>query len=268
MSKHYPKINSLFLRDENNLIMPNHFTSPEFDYLKDCKWECTEKIDGTNIHIDFTLTYQYDENGEPQSVDVDTKICGRTDKANIPAHLYARLQEIFLPTDDAKRLEYHARFNEAFATPINNTIINRQPSLTISIYGEGYGVKIQKAGGRYMKDGADFILFDVKVGEWWLKRGDCENIAKILGLQIVPLMGYYTIPEAIEIVKKGFTSTVSQDPTLEAEGFVLKTPDGLCFRNGQRIITKLKTPDFRKYHAKYGDGPVNQIPNPKYSSKQ
>ena len=42
----YQKINTLFLRDEKKVIIPSSFTCDEFEYLKDCKWECTEKIDG------------------------------------------------------------------------------------------------------------------------------------------------------------------------------------------------------------------------------
>lgn len=43
MANEYQKINTLFMRDANNIIMPDKMTCPEFDYLKDCRWECTEK---------------------------------------------------------------------------------------------------------------------------------------------------------------------------------------------------------------------------------
>lgn len=33
----------------------------------------------------------------------------------------------------------------------------------------------------------------------------------------------------------------------DAEGLVLKTTTGLLRRNGERLITKIKTVDFRKY---------------------
>ena len=32
------------------------------------------------------------------------------------------------------------------------------------------GMKIQKGGGRYIKDEVSFILFDVKIDKWWLRR--------------------------------------------------------------------------------------------------
>ena len=56
-----------------------------------------------------------------------------------------------------------------------------------------------------------------------------------------------TIPEAIEYVKKGFKSTIAENKDYDAEGLVLKTPTGLLRRNGERLVTKIKTVDFRKY---------------------
>ena len=110
-------------------------------------------------------------------------------------------------------------------------------------------MKIQ-SGWRYTKGGADFILFDVRVGDWWLLRDKVESIADALGIKAVPLVGYMTIPEAIEFVRRGFTSMIAADPTLPAEGLVLKTPVGLLDRTGHRIVAKVKTVDFRKLEAK------------------
>ena len=55
-----------------------------------------------------------------------------------------------------------------------------------------------------------------------------------------------TLDEAIDMVKKGFKSKVSEDPTLNAEGIVLRAPLGLLDRMGRRIITKVKAVDFEK----------------------
>lgn len=241
MNTDYQKINTLFKRDENNIIIPSVMTCEEFEYLKDCKWECTEKIDGTNIHIDLIGS---------QDNKVNISHHGRTEKAEIPVHLKQKLSNLFaLDT-----------LNTCFSDQWEDITRN---GLKVSIYGEGYGMKIQK-GGNYISKDVGFILFDVKVGNWWLKRADCEMIASKLNVPIVPLIGYMTLQEAIDYVKKGFKSTIAENNDYEAEGLVLKTPFGLMFRNGQRIITKLKTVDFRKYKAKYGDGPVTQKVNPKY----
>lgn len=218
----YQKIQTLFLRDDKNIIIPDQFTYPEFEYLKDNKWECTEKIDGTNIRIE--LDFNVHDDGV-REVNVNFK--GRTDEATIPAHLYRRLKELF---DNVNWLE----------------IFDITSTTSITLYGEGYGTKIQK-GGNYISSGVDFILFDVKVDKWWLQRDAVEDIANKLNIKIVPLIGYMTIPEAVEYVRRGFKSTIAENKDYEAEGLVLKTTTGLLRRNGERLITKIKTVDFRKY---------------------
>ena len=244
----YPKIQTLFLRDEKSIIIPNKFTYPEFEYLKDCKWECTEKIDGTNMS--FQLTPNDFSDGH---VEWNTKIYGRTERANIPPLLQAKMQEIF-SIDTVKKVFNLSDSLETESSPIE-------------IYGEGFGKKIQSCGGRYLRDSVDFILFDVKIGNWWLTREALEDIAHKLNIQIVPLIGYMTLTEAIEYVKTGFTSTISEDKTLAAEGLVLKTPIGLKNRKGDRIITKIKTCDFTKWNAAYGScKSIVQTTNKHYES--
>jgi len=222
----YQKINTLFKRDSNNVIMPDAWADPMFEYLANTKWEATEKVDGTNIRIIITPP-------TTEGAPVGVEFRGRTDAAQIPGHLLKRLEELF-PVD--KMTE---QFNPA-VRPMKDTIV---------LYGEGYGEKIQ-SGGRYVRGGADFILFDVRVGDWWLLRGNVVGIADALSIKVVPFMGYMTIPEAIECVRRGFTSMIAADPTLPAEGLVLKTPMGLLDRTGHRIVAKVKTVDFRKLEAK------------------
>lgn len=221
MIMNYPKINTLFKRDENNIIIPSQFTEHSFEYLKDNKWECTEKIDGTNIHVDLISN----EFGE-----ISLIYNGRTNKANIPEHLLSKLKVIF-----------------------NKDVLSEYfkiSSMTeIRLFGEGYGAKIQK-GGNYISNDVDFILFDININGIWLKRESIEQISKDLGLKIVPIIGYMTMKEAIDYAYKGFKSTISENKDYLAEGLVLKTPDGLLDRTGRRIVTKIKTVDFIKLRNK------------------
>ena len=106
------------------------------------------------------------------------------------------------------------------------------------------GMKIQKGGGRYIKDEVSFILFDVKIDKWWLRRPDIEEIAGDLAIKVVPVIGYMTFEEAIEYVSNGYKSLIAEDTTYDAEGLVLKTDLGLLDRSGQRIIAKIKARDF------------------------
>lgn len=223
----YQKIQTLFKRDERNIIIPDQFTYPEFEILKDLKWECTEKIDGTNIRIELASSGNSEDG-------IIMSFKGRTDKAIIPEHLLTKLNWLF----DREHLM------EAL------NITDETQDCNITLYGEGYGVKIQK-GGNYISNDVNFILFDVKIGKWWLDRESIKDIADKLGINAVPLMGYMTIPEAIEYVKKGFKSTIAENKDYDAEGLVLKTPCGLLKRDGERLITKIKTVDFRKYQLAY-----------------
>ena len=86
----YQKIQTLFKRDEKNIIIPSIFTLPEFEYLKDCKWEATEKIDGTNMRVELLPTFN--EDGTLKKVLWEFK--GRTDKAQIPPHLMEKMYKL------------------------------------------------------------------------------------------------------------------------------------------------------------------------------
>jgi len=207
----YPKIQSIFKRDEKTKkFIYGAFTLCEFEYLQNNQWIWTEKIDGTNIRIMW-------EPQEKQSI----KFGGKTNNAQISTNLYDKLSELFT----------FEKF-EQFGTGLDNYLC---------LYGEGYGVKIQKGGGNYIQNGVDFILFDVKIGDWWLNRSDVEDIAVKLRINVVPIINTGTILEAIDFVKSGFNSTFGQ---FEAEGLVLHPTVELFARNKKRIITKIKHKDF------------------------
>jgi ATP-dependent RNA circularization protein (DNA/RNA ligase family) len=210
----YPKINTIYKREmENNskALIVGDWAQPEFEYLKDNRWEWTEKIDGTNIRVNWNNSA--------------VTFGGRTDKANIPEHLLEKLKTLFTPDTMKSVFEIQEENTEA------------------TLFGEGYGVKIQK-GGNYMRNEVGFMLFDIKIGNWWLKRSDCEALAQSLNIPIVPLIGYGTLQDAVDFVRKGFKSTIAENRDYTAEGLVMKPAVDLLARNGQRIITKIKHIDF------------------------
>ena len=256
----YQKINTIFKRDANNIIMPyDEFAIPELEWLRNCKFDATEKIDGTSIRIEVIPTITDD--GSLITFEVAYK--GKTDNADMPKHLDAFLKETY-PEDKVLA-------SLGLSKVITQEVMNEKKWATFedipmyTIYGEGYGIKIQ-TGGNYIRNGVGFIVFDVKVGNMYLLREAMESIAEKLGAPVVPYMGQFTIDEAIDFVRKGFKSTIAENPDYDAEGLVLKTPDGLRTRRGERIIFKVKTCDFRKYRAKYGtDDPVEQPQNLNYA---
>lgn len=211
----YHKIMSVYKRDEKTKdFLIGQWSTPEIEYLRNNIWEFTEKIDGTNIRI------KYD--GE------NVVYAGRSDDAQIPTTLIRKLDEL-LRYDGQEKLK--SVFPEASK---ENEVI---------LYGEGFGAKIQKGGGNYIKDGVNFILFDVVIPPFQLERKNVDDIAAKLGLLSVPVIGRGTFNDAIEITKKGFNSIFGD---FIAEGLVARPLTEMFTRKGDRIITKVKYRDFNK----------------------
>ena len=212
-SNKYHKILSLFKRnmEGDKKFIIGEWTTPELKFLKDKEWVFTEKIDGTNIRVMW--------NGK------EVIFGGRSDDAQLFTPLLLKLQELFM------RLEPRQKFAEIFGTE----------ECDVVLYGEGYGAKIQKGGGNYIPNGVDYVLFDVAVNGVYLERENIEDIANKFGIKVVPIIGYGTLEEAIEITKKGFKS---QWGDFIAEGIVARPKVELLTRTGERIITKVKHKDF------------------------
>jgi hypothetical protein len=265
----YQKINTIFMRDAKNVIMPyDEFTEPEFEYLRGLKWRGEEKIDGTNMRIEVTKSEVWDdpmEGSKLEGVAFTVRIAGKTDNAQIPKNLLKHMQEKY-PDEKVLASLGLKRFIpvEEWELEHNWLSYDQIPNI-YTIYGEGYGLGIQK-GGNYIKNGNEFIVFDVKVNDIYLKTDARDSIAEKLGAPIVPFMGYFTLDEAIDFVRKGFKSTIAENPDYMAEGLVLRTELGLRNRMGKRLIVKVKYEDFQKYRNVYGtDEKVDQPKNENYT---
>lgn len=214
----YHKINSIFKRTpDGKKMLFGEYSQEEFFFLKDCRWVFTEKVDGTNIRIMYVGDEEYGD---------DLTFGGKTNNAQIPAHLVNKLNDIF-------NIDL---FRDTFV-PDGNTADRK-----VCLYGEGYGVKIQAGGGNYNPKGVDFVLFDVKINDWWLKREDVEDIARKLDIQVVPIIGAGNLDAMVRHCEEGFTS---QWGDFIAEGIVARPQVELRDRAGHRIITKLKHKDFQ-----------------------
>ena len=212
----YHKIQTVWLRDPENSHKPlleGQWSKEEFEYLKSLMWSWREKIDGTNIRVKWM------EHGTDFT---PLEFGGKTDKSDIQPSLLARLPEIFSIEEMRK-------------------VFEEKP---VCLYGEGHGKKIQKAGEFYLPDRVDFILFDVKIEDYWLQRKDVELIAERFGIKVVPIVGEGTLEEAIELTRIGMDSHISEVPQL-MEGIVATPKVELMQRNGARIITKIKHKDFK-----------------------
>lgn len=208
----YTKIETVFERDMEGTkkLIEGKFRNETVEFLKDNRWIGTEKIDGTNIGIIWDghkVSYQ-----------------GRTERAQIPAHLMNKLIEMFGGTVNEELFEQ--KFGE----------------MQVILFGEGYGAKIQKGGGNYRND-VSFILFDVYLPEQnlWLKRDAVEDIAKTFGIDIVPIVYEGDIAGAVEFVKNKPKSTIG---VADMEGIVCKPAVDMLDRMGRRLIVKIKVCDF------------------------
>lgn len=178
------------------------YSTPELNVLKDIEWQMEEKLDGTNIRIMW--------DGET------VRFGGKTDNAQIPVPLLNVLQDTF-PSEKFAGFEGGG-----------------------CLYGEGIGPKIQKSGHLY--GDLRFVLFDVRIDQWWLKREVVADIAEKAECQLSTIIANGPLQKAVDLAKEGFESRHGE---FLAEGLVLRPPAQLFDRTGERIITKVKHKDFR-----------------------
>lgn len=205
----YDKIGNVFERstERSRKLIEGKFTNAAVEYLKDLPWVFTEKIDGTNTRI-YWDGYR-------------VSILGRTDKSQLPHHLLFRLEELF-KTPEAEEV-----FEQNFGTA------------PVELFGEGYGPKIQN-GGAY-RNSVDFILFDVMMGGNYQSRGTVEGIARMFGIDCVPIVLRGTIADAVAFVKTHPNSTYG---TAKMEGVVGRPEIEMRDQWGNRVIVKIKVRDF------------------------
>lgn len=205
----YHKIETLYERDTegSKKLIQGVFRNEAVEFLQDMPWQFTEKIDGTNIRIMWDghkITYG-----------------GRTERANIPAHLMNKLIELF-GNEETEQL-----FEQIFGEK------------EVIFFGEGYGAKIQ-SGGLYRPD-VSFILFDVMINGNYQSREMVETAAKQFNLEVVPIILEGTLDDGVAFVKTKPASTIGTAPM---EGLVGRPKVELQDRCGNRLIVKIKVKDF------------------------
>jgi len=209
--KEYHKIETLFQRDMegSKKLIEGVYRDEVVEYLKDNKWIFTEKVDGTNIRVVWDGHY--------------VVFYGRTDNAQIPSGLVQKLNSLFLGTANEQLFEQ--KFGAA----------------PVTIYGEGYGAKIQ-SGGDYSQE-FEFIVFDVEVDGIFLERENIVEISKAFGVEVVPIILEGTIQEAVNLIKTAPKSIVAKG-IKEMEGVVGTPAKRIYSVRGDRIIVKVKVRDF------------------------
>lgn len=206
----YNKIDTLYKRDMEGTkrLLEGEFRDPTVEFLKNNIWQFTEKIDGTNIRVHW--------DGHK------VHFGGRTERAQIPAHLVNYLNDVF-GTNEAEQI-FEEKFGET----------------EVILFGEGYGPKIQN-GGLYRSD-VSFIMFDALISGNYQPRESVEDIAKAFGIDVVPIIFEGTIQEGVDFVKTHPDSTIG---TAKMEGLVGRPKVEMRDRCGKRVIVKIKWEDFK-----------------------
>lgn len=184
----------------------------EFEFLKDLKYYATEKLDGTNIRL------YYDG--------YNTKIFGRTEKSELPKGFLEKFTKLY----DLDII--NSKMEELFG---NKEVV---------IYGEGIGEKIQTDGEKYVKDGIDFVVFDILINGTFLERKNIEEISSELGFKVVNVIMQGTLEDMIAFVSTRPMSVFNEKH--EMEGVVCKPLIPLYFKNGTRVCFKVKYNDIKK----------------------
>lgn len=243
-----------------NKIILGEFSFKEAGYLFNCPWEATSKIDGTNSKIAF-----FPSTGE-------IRVGGKTEKTESQHGQFEMLEKIgenikpqlcaMFPKESARftpvknketnKVQYYLEAaDDAMIEPKAGFCGVQLEEVPIYIYGEYFGSGIQKCGSRYIQNGNDFLVFDIKQQGWWTPKDVRDALCKDLKLNTVPFLGVMTLKEIEDKVRAGFTTQFDRaaDPTMLEEGIVARPTIPLCDGSGNRIIVKVKYCDYIEYDA-------------------
>ena len=167
----YSKIETLFNRGETFAVDTAELRRPEFAMVD--KWLVTEKLDGTNVRV----RWETGLNGMGGQVIFG----GRTDKAQLQTEL----------------LEYLQR---TFTVSKLRGVLGDGP---YTLFGEGIGGRIQKAGPHYGE--LAFVLFDVRLDDGLLlELNNVYSIAEGLGVTAVPTIdSCMATAKIVQLVRDG-----------------------------------------------------------------
>lgn len=210
MAHYYSKIQAPFKRLEgSSTVNTSMFIDEYVSMLKDIYWDGIEKIDGTNCNI------LYDGN--------NVSYLGHTDKTSWNPEVENWINENFVNNDTFVQMcEQH--FGEK----------------TVYFHGELIGPKIQS--NLYNLDDYKFIVFDIRINNTYLNYLDVVNIAITFGLDFAKCITSGNLNNCTEYIRRRNHRSMVYDKR-EIEGIVIRPPQELLKRNGERIIYKIKVKD-------------------------
>lgn len=245
----YPKTENLFNRDPET-----HKTPAALGFRNDAvpqigRWLVTEKIDGMNMRVVYYPFGVNDSISEPV-----LNIYGRTDRANIPGDLMALMQSAFTVESlnaafDIPQGLVPAEWNpvdeqendDAYDFLYSKTEDGYAWQYKVVLFGEGFGPGIQS--GAHYGDSKQFALFDVVVGDHWLRWSDVEDVARKLNVPTVPVLAPSATLDYVQTLVKVSASTLLGDGHPKVEGVIARTDPYLFDSRGKRVMFKAKVKD-------------------------
>ena len=269
----YTKINTLYKRYQNlgkvelpnkawmifqNKIIVGDYSDDFMEYIKDLKFDCFSKIDGTcSKIIYFPSTGECFPGGKTDNADIVSTgqkafLDAEIERIKpILAELFPKESAKFAPMmNDKNQIQYYEAESGTKIDDISEYFKEyrfavKLEEVPVYIYGEFFGKKIQ-TGGNYDKDNNRFSIFDICQQGWYVPIDILYEYAKKLGLEVVPYIGQMTIDEAEQMVMAGFKTRVPDvsNPDYLEEGIVARPVVPIKDPRGKRIIVKIKTCDY------------------------
>lgn len=195
------------------LHIDNLYKNKDILLFKECY--ALEKINGTSAHIEMKIV---------------------EDKFNIIYFSGGGNYDNFIKLFNKEKLEqqFHACM--------------KNKELMLTIFGEFYGGKIQGMKNIY-GDISRFIAFDVKIENMWLNVENAEEMCKAFEIEFVDYVRCSTDIETLNIERDKMSIQAMRNGLgcdKQREGVVLRPLIELRKNNGERIIAKHKTEEFRE----------------------
>ena len=207
------KIKAIYKRDPKGKILIGEFSDDIFNYLGDCCWIATEKIDGTNTRIIW------------DGHRISWK--GATEKTVMPDFEQKWLSNTFGTPEKEELFEQVFGEKEAI------------------VFGEFCGHKIQKSGELMFPTSNDFIVFDIVINGHWLSYDNMSNVASNIGCKYVKMARTGTLRQIANYIEKNGASLTESTSGNNAplEGYVCFPSEPLYFSDGTPIKVKVKVRD-------------------------
>ena len=157
--------------------------------------------------------------------------------------------------------ESHSKFLTLFDEDKLTTTFEELFEFDVILFGEAYGGKQQGMSETYGKE-LKFIVFDVKVGDFWLDVLNAKNVADKLGLDFVDFVKCATDIEKLDFERDRPSTQAKLNGIKEdrlREGVVLRPLIELKKNNGDRIIVKHKHEKFLETRTKREVNPERLI---------